>query len=629
MVAIGTFILVFLGLIGQTSSAQTGPNQEGPLRCGTEEYSKELAKNDATFAKFYYSQPTVEQKSSGNEGVGGIDIVIPVVVHVLYNEPSQNISIEQIESQIDRLNTDFAGTNANIGNVPEEFLPFVAYDTGIRFCLADTDPFGNSFDGVQRISTNKAEFSMNSNEAKFEGTGGTPSWPPCDYLNVWVVPKIVNAGGQEVLGYTQLPGGPAATEGVVIRHRYMGDNVGTAAQGQAPNINNFYKGRTLVHEIGHYLGLRHIWGDDSGTCGGSDLVLDTPNQSGSSAGCVTSGNSCGSNDMVMNYMDYTYDECMMMFSQGQKERMMEILTNEPSRSCLFSAQASSCGKTCFANVSDVVPPQQLAVCNRGTSGAFQICGNGPFYENLLLVVEPVNSTIVAISDSSKIDFTNLASGDYEIYPISYKNDFNVSSLIEVGTTNINLLTASLDAQGQCYDARKTATLKHAESLDIEVSLDCQQDAFGFFLGDAVLDVNIIGGSGNFYFVGPGNGDRLEHETERFVRVQDSAGCFVQEFVQVDCPPFDYAAFGFNFLENQPNLAMSNEFKVQFNSPSDLPVFVKAFNLAGQLLVDEEMETREGANVIDLNTSAWTPGIYIISLDNRNSRIQMKVLRRRN
>jgi Pregnancy-associated plasma protein-A len=244
---------------------------------------------------------------------------VPVVVHVVYNasRPEQNISEAQIRSQIDVLNRDFRKQNPDIASIPAPFQS-LADDARIEFVLASTDPNGNPTNGIIRTVTNAAGFGADD-QVKSAATGGVDPWPTDRYLNIWV---CLLTGG--LLGYAQFPGGPAATDGVVITHTGFG-TTGTAA---AP----FNLGRTTTHEIGHWLNLRHIWGDDGNGCNGSDFVDDTPNQAGPNSGQpsfprVTCNN--GPNgDMFMNYMDYTDDAGMFMFTTGQVVRMQSVLDNE-------------------------------------------------------------------------------------------------------------------------------------------------------------------------------------------------------------------------------------------------------------------------------------------------------------
>lgn len=235
---------------------------------------------------------------------------IPVVVHVVYRTDAENISQAQIESQIEVLNAAFRRRNADIKNVPAPFQPLIG-DPRLEFALATTDPAGNPTNGVTRTPTTVAGFTDDDGVKRV-----APAWPADRYLNIWVCQL---AGG--LLGYAQFPGGNPATDGVVITHTAFG-TTGTAA---AP----FNLGRTTVHEIGHWLNLFHIWGDDGTGCSGSDFVDDTPNQGGPNYGVPTFPTiSCGNGpngDMFMNYMDYVDDAAMVMFSAGQVVRMQATL----------------------------------------------------------------------------------------------------------------------------------------------------------------------------------------------------------------------------------------------------------------------------------------------------------------
>ncbi|QOL51878.1 zinc metalloprotease [Massilia litorea] len=239
---------------------------------------------------------------------------IPVVVHVVWNTAAQNISDAQITSQIDVLNRDFRRTNPDVSTTPAPFLPLAA-DVRVEFSLATTNPLGAPTNGIERRQTSVTSFSDND-AVKSAATGGMDAWPAANYLNIWVCQL-----GGGLLGYAQFPGGPDATDGVVILHSAFG-TTGTAA---AP----FNLGRTATHEIGHWLNLNHIWGDDGTGCSGTDNVADTPNQAGSNTGVPTFPHVSCSNgpngDMFMNYMDYVDDRAMVMFSTGQVARMQACL----------------------------------------------------------------------------------------------------------------------------------------------------------------------------------------------------------------------------------------------------------------------------------------------------------------
>jgi hypothetical protein len=247
--------------------------------------------------------------------------IIPVVVHILYNNASQNISEEQVRSQIDALNRDFRRTNNDASLTPDHFS-LVAADVQIEFKLANVDPSGRVTNGIIRKPTSVTSF-RTDDKIKFSHSGGSDAWDSKSYLNIWVGPM------QSFIGYSSVPGSPSEKDGVVIATSAFG-TINTAAP--------FNLGRTAVHEVGHWLGLKHIWGDQF--CG-DDLVHDTPNQGNFTPGCPstfrTSCNNTATGDMYMNYMDYTNDACMNLFTRGQRDRMRShFFTGGPRNSLLFS-----------------------------------------------------------------------------------------------------------------------------------------------------------------------------------------------------------------------------------------------------------------------------------------------------
>jgi len=258
---------------------------------------------------------------------------IPVVVHVIHSgQPigqGSNITDEQVRSQIDVLNQDFRRLNADANQTRAEFQG-VAADIGIEFALAVQDPEGLPTTGIQRARGDQSQW----NPAEQVVMKSLSYWPSDQYLNIWVA----DLPGQ-LLGYAQfpvsnLPGledspNTATTDGVVIDYQFFGN------QG---NIINNTSGRTTTHEVGHYLGLRHIWGDAS-SCEVDDFVADTPPTNSPHYGCNLDRAVCGSLNMVQNYMDYSDDACMNLFTQDQKERMRAVLENSTRRVSLLTSPA--------------------------------------------------------------------------------------------------------------------------------------------------------------------------------------------------------------------------------------------------------------------------------------------------
>jgi len=240
-------------------------------------------------------------------------LTIQCVVHVVAKTDEENISDEQIESQIAVLNQDYRGTNPDRSNIPDPWSSLAA-DPNIEFALATKDPKGKATNGITRVQTTRDSFGT-GDSVKTKAGGGTPPWPTDRYLNFW----ICNLG-DGLLGYAQFPGGPARTDGVVILYTAFGT---TGAASEPFNL-----GRTATHEVGHWLNLRHIWGDTT-DCSGSDQVSDTPRAQMPNYGSPTwphiTCNNGPNGDMFMNYMDYVDDVAMFMFTQGQAARMNATL----------------------------------------------------------------------------------------------------------------------------------------------------------------------------------------------------------------------------------------------------------------------------------------------------------------
>jgi len=301
-------ILVFILFVVTTTL-----NAQEILRrtCAYDSIKKYLLENDPEFAKTREQIEKDYQNYLLNENkTERASFTIPVVVHVVYRINQENISDAQIQSQIDVLNEDFRRLNSDASNTPAVFQG-VAADADIEFCLASRDPDGNPTNGITRTQTTVSSFNLND-AVKNDNTGGKSPWPRTSYLNIWVC--NLSSG---LLGYAYPPGSPASTDGVVVRYQSFG-RVGAI---QAP----FNQGRTATHEVGHWLNLEHIWGDEN-NCTASDNVADTPNQFSEYTGCPSyPQSSCGSEDMFMNYMDYTNDGCMNLFTAGQRARMQAVL----------------------------------------------------------------------------------------------------------------------------------------------------------------------------------------------------------------------------------------------------------------------------------------------------------------
>lgn len=279
----------------------------GQRKCGADEVLQKQLKADAALRARMdqideFARRVAEDPTGYRLLPSGI-IEIPVVVNVLYQTTAQNVSDAQIQTQIDVLNKDFSATNSDY-NLTSTYNSVKSGDVGVRFVL----------DQVIRKTTTKTSWSLND-DMKKTSKGGIDPTSPTTKMNLWVC--NLSSG---YLGYAQFPGGSSATDGVVID-----DNAfGTTGSAAAP----FNKGRTATHEVGHWLNLRHIWGD--ATCG-NDQVSDTPLHNTANYGCPAAGHTstCTGTpvEMTMNYMDYTDDACMYMFSAGQETRMLAVFAS--------------------------------------------------------------------------------------------------------------------------------------------------------------------------------------------------------------------------------------------------------------------------------------------------------------
>ena len=372
-------LAIFSSIIFSTASAQE--------RCGTVQYTKKLheqnilRENVPQFEEWLQRRMLDRKIPLDAQKREAIEYQLPVVVHVIHNGEAigsgSNISDEQIISQIKVLNNDFQRLNADADNTPAEFLP-AAGSLDIEFVLAKQTPEGLPTSGIVRVQGTKTEWTLNDNYQ----LKSLSYWPAEDYLNIWVTTL-----GSSFVGFAQFPvsGLPGLenssnnrlTDGLVIHH----DAFGSADDGPFNLDPQYNKGRTTTHEMGHFLGLRHIWGDDeseSDKCTGTDYVDDTPNQTLSTNGCPSSvRNSCGSNDMYMNFLDYTNDACMNLFTAGQIDRMITVIENSPRRASLLTSHALADPDPVANNlgIKNVITPATKA-CGASTVPSILLQNNG-------------------------------------------------------------------------------------------------------------------------------------------------------------------------------------------------------------------------------------------------------------
>jgi hypothetical protein len=383
-------------------------NAQAPERCHSHAYHQQQLAQHPELA-LQEAEINRAAEHFANDNPNGFEsravVTIPVIFHVVYQNSTENISSTRILEQLQVLNEDYRKLNSDHVNVPAAWAGLKA-DCEIQFCLAKRTPTNGWTNGIERYSTTTSSFSLND-DVKFASSGGANVWDRTKYLNIWVC----DLGGG-ILGYAQFPGGPASTDGVVLDYRYTGKTGASAP---------YNKGRTGTHEVGHYFGLYHIWGDDGSSCSGSDQVMDTPNQGPENYGCFNAGqvvtDNCTSTSpgvMWLNYMDYTDDACMYMFTTGQKTRMWSILNG--SRSSLLTSNACT-----PVGLDEINLLNSISVYPSPSNGEVTIDFNGNNANDVDVTVfnaigQAVLTSRYAVLTDSRIvlDLSGLASGVYAI-----------------------------------------------------------------------------------------------------------------------------------------------------------------------------------------------------------------------
>lgn len=379
-------------IFGKTVSVNP---DNGLIRCASFEYEQYLREKYGMESREEFenwlTEKIQQQKAMRTNSTNAV-LKIPVVVHVIHNGDAvgnnENISLAQVQSQIDVLNQDYR----RMVDTPGWNDNAVGADTEIEFCLAQTDPDGNLTDGVDRVNLGQTNWGSSDSDQTIDEIDSDVKpetiWDPTKYMNIWTVNYHPEC---ELLGYAQFPNtnivggigvgnGPANTDGVVIGYKYFGSKT-IYPQGNYEPSNTYVYGRTTTHEVGHFLGLLHIWGDNS-SCSvntddsNKDYCPDTPASTTAHYNCGTF-NTCPSssgNDMVENYMDYSNDACMNVFTQDQKERMVAVLNNATRRKSLTTStvcQAPNSGIEDFGTLNALYlypNPAQTVVSISGADG---------------------------------------------------------------------------------------------------------------------------------------------------------------------------------------------------------------------------------------------------------------------
>ena len=574
-----------------------------------------------------------------------VQVTIPVVVNVIWNTTAENISDAQIQSQIDVLNADFRALNADRLNTPSIFSNLIA-DFEINFCLATQDPSGNATTGIRRQNTTRTSFSSND-AMKYTAQGGLDAWDRNKYLNLWVCDL-----SSTLLGYAQFPGGAAATDGVVCDYLYFG-TVGVAT---AP----FNKGRTATHEVGHWLNLRHIWGD--ATCG-SDLVSDTPTHNTSNGGCPSyphySTCSGAPVEMTMNYMDYTDDACMYMFTPGQKARAQSLFATGGSRVSLLTSpgcQPPSGGGGCAVasglNATSIA--QTTATLNWGavsgaTSYNLQVKLSSSSTWTTFTGLAGTSSNITGLTAnctynyhvqpvcggtsaaySSAASFTTLASGGGGCTDTYESNNTkNTAKVIPVNTTFTAQIASSTDV-----DWYKFANTSATRNIKIDLTTLPFDYDIRLYRGtnNSVLASSLNGGTTDEALIYNTNTVSTSYyaKVEGYQGVFSTTQCYTMrvslsssafrtdgssdgEVEELEIPVvFENVPFGMF-----PNPA-SNHITVEVPMDTEADVQVSIFDPSGKATLQQHRVLGKGDNQMSFDVSRLPNGIYFVEVRNGKS-----------
>lgn len=637
----------------------------GHIRCASTEYDQYLREQNpktesiALFEK-WMDKKIKEQKSLQEVASqsGGI-IYIPVEVHVIHNGDAyginENITDEQVQSQITVMNQDYR----KLTGTPGYNTNAVGADTQVEFVLAKVDPNGNPTNGINRVNLCQASWSTAAINSTVKPT---TIWDPMQYMNMW----SINFTDTSLLGYAQFPesslGGMATTaqnpntDGVVANYTTFGSS-DLASGSFAPPYD---KGRTMTHEVGHFLGLRHIWGDNStcpatNTANDKDFVADTPAANAANFGCPTGTNTCTGNpgnDMIENYMDYTDDTCMSVFTTGQKARIVTVLNGSPRRSTLKSSVkdvaiplfandaevkienlCTSSSATC-TNTNPTSPAKTILLYNRGTSNltsatlSYNFNGSTNYTQNWTGSLAPNKYAQITLANSTSnglltvtVTTANGVADQRASNNVATKTFGSVLSYANATTFTFTLI-------GDSYGSETTWSLKNQAGTtlysggpytDITTGTQTLVDAEVWTLpanGCYYLTVNDSYGDGLYDGVSQGvytvtAGSTTVVDVQDFVVAGNPANTLVSRVsyftnnAALESETFDI----FESVSLYPNPAKD---RITISIPQGLAVTgnFDVYNAIGQKVTTKKVTTESD---LTINTNNYQAGIYFINL----------------
>ena len=622
-------------------------DESGVIRCGSveyEQYLKALYPERATNAEFEsWLAPKVEAvKAQRSNGVS-IITTLPVVFHILTDEVgNENLSEAVIQAQIDQLNLDF-GNGAGSSYT-------VATDTEVRFCLAQQNETEVTMfePGINRITDyDDGPFSMSD----FENTiKPATQWDPTRYLNIW----LANLESP-LLGYAQFPVSsglsglnfppePANTDGVVI----LSSSVGSVASPN-PLGGSYGLGRTLTHELGHWFGLRHIWGD-SGNCSNDDFCADTPDATTSNGGCPTV-DSCPSDglgaDMVENYMDYTNDACMDTFTADQKTRIQAVLANSPRRMELGASTV--CSPAIVYEIDGAIELDNLNLVDCATTFAptVVVTNNGTTTLTSAVISYAIDEDTAATqswsgflfqnqSDTVTLPTMNVSGGSHTLVvellsPNGFTDENTVDNtvvstaftvFVDTATVNLTLLTDEYGDETSWDFKDSNDTILYSGEINVygnETTYNHTFDVptggcYSFTIYDSEGDGICCGWGAGSYTLTDSNSNVIATGGE--FGAQESVS-----FTTVNTLGTE------NYLLDRkitlyPNPA-TNVLYIKVGASNSLPDTYKVYNMLGQIVLQQSIGE---LNDLAVNTSSLSKGMYFIKIATDNASISLPFIK---